>query len=99
MRLHLRFPGFRYLGFMISVLLCAGGASCPKRFYQTPPLSPSAPDAFVTASAPRLQDVLRAVNTNSGRVQNLRADSAKLSVTGYPSFARTWRWSVLGISA
>lgn len=64
--------------FMTLLLFAAGGATCPKRN----PVAQPAPIAF--SAPPTLQDVIHVVNRNSGAIQQVQADNAKLSIQGLP---------------
>ena len=65
--------------FTVSVVFAASGASCPHRQANAPVL----PSAFV--GPPTLDEVIRQVNSNSARIQTLRARGAALTVPGLPS--------------
>jgi len=65
---------------LMTVLLCASGASCPTL---RQPLAPPAPTLF--AGPPTLAEVIAAVNATSGQIRQLQTDSATLSVQGMPS--------------
>ncbi len=65
---------------LMTVLLCASGASCPTL---RQPLSPPAPTLF--AGPPTLTEVIAAVNATSGQIRQLQTDSASLSVQGMPT--------------
>jgi hypothetical protein len=60
------------------VLISASGASCPTR----QPPGVAAPAAFM--APPTVADVLRAVNTNNSRINQLQADNARLTIQGVP---------------
>ena len=68
-----------YLG-LVTVLLCASGASCPSMRQS---LTPQAPTMF--AGPPTLQEVIAAVNASSGQIRQLQSDSASLAIQGMPT--------------
>lgn len=61
------------------VLFSSSGASCPTR--QTPGVTP--PAAFF--GPPTIDEILGVINANSGRIQQLQADNARLAIQGVPS--------------
>ncbi len=65
---------------LLTVLWCAGGASCPT---MRQGLTPAAPTLF--AGPPTLQEVIAAVNASSGQIRQLQSDSASLSIQGMPT--------------
>jgi hypothetical protein len=65
---------------LMTVLLCASGASCPTL---RQPLSSPAPTLF--AGPPTQQEVIAAINATSGQIRQLQTDSATLSVQGMPT--------------
>jgi hypothetical protein len=65
---------------LMTVLLCASGASCPTL---RQPLSSPAPTLF--AGPPTLPEVIAAINATSGQIRQLQTDSATLSVQGMPT--------------
>ncbi len=65
---------------MMTVLLCASGASCPTL---RQPLSSPSPTLF--AGPPTQQEVIAAINATSGQIRQLQTDSATLSVQGMPT--------------
>lgn len=73
-----RNPIYWLLG--LAPLILSSGATCNRYGSQ---LYPAAPPAFVRP--PTLEEVIYAVNSNTGRVQSLQADSGSLSCQGYPS--------------
>jgi hypothetical protein len=65
---------------LMTVLLCASGASCPTL---RQPLASPAPTLF--AGPPTLPEVIAAINATSGQIRQLQTDSATLSVQGMPT--------------
>ena len=65
---------------LMTVLLCASGASCPTL---RQPLASPAPTLF--AGPPTQQEVIAAINATSGQIRQLQTDSATLSVQGMPT--------------
>jgi len=67
--------------FVVVALFAAGGASCNgsrQQFVQPPP-----PPAFT--APPTLQQVIMAVNANTGRIRQLQAENAIVSASGMPA--------------
>jgi hypothetical protein len=69
---------------ILAVLMAACGAGCPRSLSRYTPAGP--PVLPTTAS---LDDVMRAVNNNSARVQSLYSDDATISSPGMPSLRAT----------
>lgn len=67
-------------GLLVVTLFVASGATCHRQVNGVDPLAPA---AFVTA--PTLDDLIYAVNSNTDRVQQLHSDNASLSIPGIPA--------------
>jgi hypothetical protein len=74
----------RYLRslFGLVVLFAASGANCQK-FVKSPAAAPAMPVAFY--GQPTLEQIVRVVNSNAQRVQQLQSTSGTLSVAGLPA--------------
>ena len=62
------------------ILFVCGGASCPRSRQVTNDFAPA-----VLESTATLADVIRAVNTNSARIQQLESQGATLTIEGLPT--------------
>jgi hypothetical protein len=65
---------------LLTILIVASGASCPRRFQST---GPSAPTVFF--AAPSIDQIVQVVNANTAKVRQLQTTAARLTVAGAPS--------------
>ncbi len=71
------------LGTML-LLLATSGAACPRRFRT---VGPQAPVAF--HEPPAIEQIISTINTNTERIRNMKAEGARLTVTGVPTSLKT----------
>lgn len=72
-------PRIRSLAALLALLAAGGCHSCP----WAKPREPRPPVVFATP--PGLQELVAAVNNNSGRIRQLQTTSARLSAEGFPA--------------
>ncbi len=77
---------FRWLVALLG-LVSVSGASCPRRSVVPATLAPAA-----FAGTPTLADIVRVVNANSAKVQQLQTNGATFTVAGYPPLRADLAW-------